>query len=408
MPGLPPVVEMPEPRFTAGYDGGFFIRPIEAFESEFPFFLRINGRMQFRWSGFKRDVESFTDRAGNVIPVESRNSFEIERGRLEFRGFFHDPNLEYYINIDADTDDNHDAKFHDFWVNYVFSDALNVHVGKAKVPGSYEWYESSTLFRFADRSLSTTFFRADRSVGVWATGNLGRDVYYYAMIANGLRSTDLEPDEVDDIFTYSLMTWWDVLGEIGRGFSDLKYHRTLAARIGHTFMYGDENSPPDGRVLPEERWVRLSDGTRVTTTGALAPGVTVNGFDLYLYSVFLVAKYKGFSVNGELYFRWLQDFDTDGGPVPYSDFFTHGFYTDVGYMLIREKLELIGRISNIDGFFGDAWEYAGGVNWFFTGHKHKLTFDVTVLDGSPASSSSPNFEIGQDGLLVRLQYQAAF
>ena len=71
--------------------------------------------------------------------------------------------------------------------------------------------------------------------------------------------------------------------------------------------------------------------------------------------------------------------------------------------------EVNGRVSQIDGLFGDTWEYAAGWNWFFKeSHKSKLSFDATVLEGNPVGSSSPNFEVGQDGILYRLQYQIAF
>lgn len=395
------------PDWTVGYDMGFFIRPTD--KDEHPFELKINGRMQFRYVGFSRDSDTFLNRSG-VVPVASRSDFEIERARLEFRGFFYDPKLEYYVNIDADTDDNHRAVFHDFWINYEFSKAFDLHVGKGKVPGSYEWLESSTSTRFADRSLATTFFRPDRSVGVWATGELADGLHYHAMIANGFNTTDLEPEDVDDQFAYSTMLYWDPWGDVGSGYSDLDYHENLVIRVGNAFTYADQNAADDGDPTAEERYARLSDGTPLITPGALAPGVTVNAFDTYLYTVFLTGKYRGFSFNAEYYARWLQDFGTkEGLPLPDAALFDSGFYADMGYMIIPKTLELNGRISQVDGLFGDAWEYAGGVNWFINGtHRHKLTFDVTVLDGSPASSSSPNFAIGQDGVLYQVQYQAAF
>lgn len=395
------------PDWTVGYDGGFFIRPTD--NQEHPFELRINGRMQFRYAGFRRDSDTFLNRSG-VVPVASRSDFEIERARLEFGGFFYDPELQYYINIDADTDDNHRAVFHDFWINYAFSEAFDLHVGKGKVPGSYEWWESSTTTRFSDRSMATTFFRPDRSLGVWATGELADRLRYHAMIANGFDTTDLDPDDVDDQFAYSTMLYWDPWGDVGFGYSDLDYHENPVIRIGNAFTYADHNAADDGDPTAEERFARLSDGTRLITPGALAAGVTVNDFDAYLYSVFLTGKYRGFSFNAEYYARWLQDLGTKQGlPLTHGALFDSGFYADAGYMMISKTLELNGRISQVDGLFGDAWEYAGGANWFINGtHQHKLTLDATILDGSPASSSSPDFAIGQDGVLYRVQYQAAF
>ena len=60
------------------------------------------------------------------------------------------------------------------------------------------------------------------------------------------------------------------------------------------------------------------------------------------------------------------------------------------------------------GFFGDHWEYAGGVNWFFNGHSNKLTIDVTSLDGSPANNTGANYRRGDDGVMIRSAWQVAF
>lgn len=395
------------PRFHVDYDGGFVIRPDDPDQT--PFELQINGRMQFRYAGFKRDRDEFVNRGG-VVPVRSRNDFEIERARLEFSGFMWDPKLQFYVNIDADTDDNHNAKFHDFWVNYEFSEAFNLHLGKAFVPGSYEWINGSTRTHLVDRSMATTFFRPDRSLGVWATGEIVERLHYRTMIANGFNTTDLEPDQIDQNFAYSHMMWWDPFGDIGKGFADLEWHEDPALRIGSAYTFANQNPDVDRRPTAESNFVRLSDGTRLTTTGALAPGQTVNDFDIHLLSAFFNAKHRGWSVNAEYYFRWLQNFETEErGSIPFGTLFDDGFYTDVGYMIIPKKLELIGRISTVDGLFGDSWEYAGGFNWYINGdHTNKLTFDVSVLDGIPVSNSSPNFVVGQDGVLFRTQYQVAF
>ena len=121
------------PPYIADYDGGFRIKPRD--KKKNPFDLKINGRLQFRWAAFSRDSDTFTNRLG-TIGVPDRNDFEIERGRLEFKGNILDPKTKFYFNLDADTDDNHDVIFHDFWFDRVVNDHLTVRLGKAKVPGS--------------------------------------------------------------------------------------------------------------------------------------------------------------------------------------------------------------------------------------------------------------------------------
>lgn len=394
-------------RFYVDYDGGFVIRPHDPDKN--PFELQINGRMQFRYTGFARNREFFVNRGG-VVPIRNRNDFEIERGRLEFSGFMWDPKLQFYINLDADTDDNHDVKLHDFWVNYEFSKAFNLHLGKAFVPGSYDWINGSTRTHFADRSMATTFFRPDRSLGVWATGEIADGLHYRTMLANGFNTTDLEPDQIDTNFAYSHIMWWDAIGDIGRGYADLEWHEDPALRLGSAYTFANQTPDFDRAPTAEENFARLSDGTRLTRTGALGPGLTVDAFDIHLLTAFFNTKYRGWGINAEYYFRWLQSFRTqEGPPPPIGKLYDDGFYIDVGYMVVPKRFEVIGRVSTVDGMFGDAWEYAAGFNCYLNGdHTNKFTFDVSVLDGCPAQNSGPNYIAGQDGVMFRAQYQVAF
>ena len=388
------------PKFYADYDGGFMIRPYD--KEANPFELKINGRMQFRYQGFHRNIRTFNN-LGGAVPVEHRNDFEIERGRLVFSGIFYDPKLHFFLNLDGDTDDNHRVVFHDFWINYAFSDAFDLHVGKAFVPGSREWLNGSTRTHLADRSLATTFFRPDRSLGVWATGHTSNGTFYRFMVGNGFNTSDLERTgfQIDNRLFFAGSMWWEPWGKYGKGAADLKGHESPVIRFGHSFAFGEQDPVNGGVTTEEKKDVRLTDGTRLTDAG-------VDEFDLYLQSIDFAIKYRGWSLNSEFYFRWLNDLQSNGA-FSHSSLFQHGFTTDFGYMICPEKLELVGRISQVDGFFKDSWEYAGGLNWYLNGtHKQKVTFDVTKLDGSPASNSGPGFEIGMDGWFYRLQFQSAF
>jgi len=391
------------PSYYSDYDGGFRIRPRD--ENANSFGLKINGRMQFRYTNFTSDTSSYTNLAG-TIPWQNRNEFEIERARLMFSGFMYDPNLQFFINIDADTDDNHRAVFHDFWMNYKFSDAFNLHWGKAFVPGTRAWLEGSTRTHLMNRSMASSFFRPDRSLGVWASGNFREELFYRAMISEGFNTTDLEyigstRFEKDDNLFYSGSMWWEPLGEFGKGYADLEHHANSVIRIGHTFMYGQQEPQDTGVITREQRALRLSDGSRLTDVG-------VTEYDLVGYAVDFAWKYRGLSVNAEVYFRWLKDIQS-AGVFTDTEVYQDGFYVDAGYMLLHKRLEVVGRMSQVDGIYKDSWEYAAGINWYLNGtHKNKITFDVAVFDGVPTGTNGADLEVGMDGILYRMQYQLAF
>lgn len=405
--------------YGVGYNAGFYIRPDDPEKD--PYEIVMNGRMQFRYVGFSRERESWVNAAGDTIPLYNRSDFEIERGRLSFKGFMLDKDLQYFINFDFDTDGRDQVIIHDFWVNNRFSDALDVYVGKAFVPGSREWLNGSTTNRFSDRTLACTFFRPDRTVGVWAEGEYLDNRFYRVMVGDGFNTNGLQPvpAQIDTNFVYSGTTWWDIGGEYGRGYSDLEDHQVVATEIGTSFTYARQDGlGPVEQPRIEQNFVRLADGTRLTTPGALLPGVTVNEFDIMLFAVDWAWKYRGWSLDMEYYFRQIDrirgvDLTDPGNPVPVSFgsgvIYNHGFGMEAGYFLIPKRFEVNFRTSQIYGEYGPSREYAGGVNWFRNGtHNYKWTFDATQIYGSAAENSGPNYVAGETGVLFRLQLQAAF
>lgn len=389
----------------SGYKKGFYVNEKSGDDS---FSLKVNGRMQFRYNGFSRKKSTYTFENGRSGAQSNQNDFEIERGRLSFEGHVFDPKLEYYINFDFDTDDNHDAKAHDFWFNYNFDPSFKLYAGKAFVPGSREWLDGSTSTHLVDRSLATSFFRPDRSLGVWAIGEPLDRFHYRAMIGNGFKTTDLEREDINDDFTYSVSLWGEPIGDYGKGRADLEWHEDLAVRVGGSFTYSPIDTFQLGDPIGEADAVRLSDGTRLTDVGAVAPGATISSYDLYLYALDLAFKYRGWSLNSELYYRSLQDINSLSG-ASFSSIEDKGFYVDTGYFFYKELLEGVLRFSYIDGELSDGSEYAAGLNWFINGtHLNKITFDVSLLDDSPVSSSGPNYLVGATGILYRLQWQIGF
>lgn len=392
-----------------GYEDGFYIRPDDPVND--PFSLRVNGRVQFRHTGFIRSADSWTDSAGVTRRIIPRNDFEIERLRFVLQGNFIEPQLGYFLQLDGDTDENHRVDVLDFWINYELSEALVLHAGKAFIPGSRDWLHGDSRFRFADRSMATEFFRPDRGVGVWALGDLAENLHYRAMLANAFRASDLRSDQLDDRFAYAGSVWWDPLGDYGARplYSDLEWNESLVVRLGSSLSFARERGVDQADVpLAEENFLRLTDGTRLVAPGALAPGVTVNAFDLLLWTLDFAGKHRGFSWNGEYFFRWVSSLEGNG-PLPLGHFFDHGFYAELGYFVVPEQWELIARTSQIYGEFGSAFEYSGGVNWFINGTNNlRLTIDVTRVIGVPVDSSGANYRAGDEGVMVRTQIQAAF
>lgn len=392
--------------YEAIYDDGFLIRAFN--DEENPFSLKINGRIQFRYVGFDRDVDSWTDSAGITRPVRNQNDFDIERARLIFSGHAFSPRLTYFLQLDGDTDDGHQVEFFDYWWAWDFGERANVQMGKRKVPAVRQWLLSSSNTRLIDRPMAADFFRPDRSVGIFSTGRLGERGYYEAMLGNGFRAANLPPDDLDNRFTLAWTNYWDPLGDFGNQIVDYDDTGQPLTRFGHSFVFSPQGDADLGAPLGEADYLRLTDGTRLTEEGALAPGVTVSEYTLWLYGVDFAAKWRGWSVDAEVFLRWIENIE-GYGPIGITDLFQRGFYVEGGRFLVPSKLDANVRYSQIDGMFGHSWTYAGGFNWY-PGQttRLKISIDATRIHRSPLNNTSSDILVGYDGMLYRTQFEARF
>jgi hypothetical protein len=393
-------------RYICDYDNGFVIRPIDPKKT--PFELKVNGWIQFRHHGFARDVETWTDNAGVTRPVRNRNAWDIERGRLVFSGYALDERLTYFLHLDGDTDGADAVDFFDYWWAWEFSDRFQVQFGKRKVPASRQWLLSARNTRFVDRPMANDFFRPDRTVGLFGVGRIGQTGHYEVMVGNGYRTANMPPSETDNRFAFAATNYFEPLGDFGRQIIDYDSTYDPLVQFGHSFAYSSLEGVVDGIAVIEPDFVRLSDGTRLTAAGALAPGVSVSQYDVYLYGLDAAAKWQGWSIDGEVFFQWLEDIRGDG-PLPTSELFQRGFYVEGGTFLVPRKLGINLRYSEVRGQFGGGAEYAAGFNWFpLDTSRLKVSFDVTSLDRSPLNNTGSDILVGDDGMLYRTQVQAEF
>jgi len=394
--------------FHTAYDNGLAILPDDPRET--PFSLTIRNQNIFRYDGFARGESSWTDSAGTVLPISNSNYFGIPRGRLIFSGDALVPKLSYLLNIDYNSVTSQPIGFRAFWLSYRFSEAFQLTVGQSKVPGSREWLESAFApLQSADRTMATTFFRPSLSQGMWITGEPLDDVFYHAMVANGFNTLNLQPEALNNHFAWSGSAWWEPWGDFGTGYSDLQDHREAAIRVGGCYTYARGSGSQSASDAVENSPVRLSDGTIITTPGALAPDVTLTSYDFSLAAIDLAWKYRGIGLSSELYFQDLLGL-RGTGPLPITSTSAFGGFIKGGYFVVPKKTELYARSSYVTGAFGSGYELGGGFHQFILPGRSNLffTFDTAWLENSPAGQNRTGFVAGQTGLLVRAQIVAAY
>jgi hypothetical protein len=404
--GGTPAVDGLFPHWRVGYHHGFVIAPVNPEET--PFELRVNGTFQFRYTGFARSDQTWTDSAGEVRDIDNRNDIQMPRSLVVLNGYAHDPNLVYTIWIGGTTNEPGALILPD--VGYKVSEAFIPHIGIGRIPFGSEFIIPDFTTQFVDRSMATTFFQADFALGLSAFGKLNPKHSYWVMLANGQSSYAIPAVDLDTHFVGAGAYYWDPIGEYGKIIPDLEYHECPALRFCTSGLLAPQRAQPNGEPFPEADYVRLSDGTPLVETGALAPGVTVNSFNEYGLAQSVQFKYRGLSLFGEGLFQWLNGFGADGViPNDRLNLFTSGYTLQGGYFITPHALEVGLRTSQVYGQFGRAQEYTGGLTYYFQGHPlHKVSLDVQRLLNNPGDNYFTGYTAGQSGFMTRLQYEIGF
>jgi hypothetical protein len=359
----------------------------------------------------------------------------------------------------------------------VYRPTYTIIAGKLKPFFGLEEYLGNQNEQFVEFNMTDLFFSADDDNRLMAAGVMVKAAedrfFMQAIVTNG--SESLFPNtQMDDYPGFITGFWYDLGGNwnaerkawdlFGDCISDIDYSCRPVARIGGSLnlvpldrrsLYGDDEQSRYDTMAAGPGGTRLIN---VLNGDALAPGGShaVDKFDAYSYNVFGAAKFRGFSVLNEWWFRDLNNFRTTPNGLgniiytrgaanalfPVSSLFDYGMNLQAGYFLVPKKLEIAARWSWVRGESGDingngtfrtitlpgitgpvqvvngafrnfheANEYTLGINYYFKRQLLKWQTDFGIYDGgNPALNGQTiaGFIPGSDGFLLRTQIQLFF
>ena len=397
--------------YYVGYDRGFVIanHGTDGFSAnEFPFVMRMNSWFQLRHALFESDG-----------PNRDKNSITLERIRLGFSGHLYSPDLKYSLMLDGNTDQSVQVTFLDSFVTYDLGrgvwgwDAgqLEIRGGNWKVPFSRSREESARRFQFSERTVANLFFDISRSVGVSVLGETKTwdvPLRFETALFNGFntgRDSTISGEDLDTNFAWSARASMDLFSEFGNdGEPDLGWHPYPALRLGGgmAFTTVDREGPSE---FTRQRVVK--SGERLSN---LLPAA-ISAYDIWLVTIDAHWKHRGWSLIAEHHWRHIADFR--GGTIP--SLLDQGLVLQTGYFVLPERLELLARWSRIVGDSGTLGvqnqytnEIATGLAWYIRRHDVKFNWDVSWIDGVPVNSPRLNLLPGDEGWLMRTQFQFAF
>ena len=108
-------------------------------------------------------------------------------------------------------------------------------------------------------------------------------------------------------------------------------------------------------------------------------------------------KYKGFSLDGEYFTRWVA-LTQHKGVIPVRNLFDNGFTIQASAMLIDKTLQFYSTGSHINGQYGKPTEITCGLNFFpFKSRVFRVNPEVMFENNVPVGYLSYPTVIGANG-----------
>ena len=382
-------------------------------DSSVPFLLKFNINTQLRYLNTQNSDETFTDHLGDAHDVHTRNDITVNRAMFILGGYVFDQKLRYSFTVWTSAGAASIIVASN--IGWQFNKALSITAGYTGVPGSRSLVNTFPFFTGTDRSMADNFFRPGFTQGAWASGEPVKGLNYLAFVGNGLNTLNISANKIDTHLLLSGSVWWEPLGAYGEPgksrhlYDDYFASDKVRVRLGTAFTKSREDRFSNlDQSSPENTSLYNSDGVLFFSTGALAPGVTVDQATYKMWAADGGIKWNGLAINAQYFARWLSDFDADG-PLPLDSTFDRGGELSASYFVQPKKVMLYGRGSWVHGQFGDSSEYGAGAKWFvLPTERFWVNTELFRVNGAPYSGAFTPYTAGMRGWVPMVQTVLAF
>lgn len=324
------------------------------------FEMQIGARLQLRFAvPDDQDPVTFADFSHRDYQV-----FKVNRARLKVGGHAYQPWLKYFFEYDLGR-----GIMLDYRVMIEKWPWLNIKAGQWKVAFTRERFISSGNQQLIDRSILNRQFTVDRQQGIEVNGNLdGGGIANFNYWLGTFTGTGRGATQNDDNkMMYFGRFQWNFLGtEMPFSGGDLGISEKP---VGSIAIAGVKNTSP---------YTRFSSSGGGNLVGF--EGTNQSQYEIKQFQIETAFNYKGFSWSSEFHRKHITD-HIDQGTTQLGGFYaTAGYFFNQSFAFWPEPLEMAARYAvvkpNLSVENNKQIEAAIGLNWFFAGHKNKLSTEL--------------------------------
>jgi len=316
-------------------------------------------RFQSRYSTLNKEPLVL---GGFADPPESGGT--INRARYKIGAGLGD-DLTFYHEYDL-----RNSRLLDLRATWVSNPNFKIRVGQWKPEFNRERVDSSGRQQFAERSIANYWFTIDRQWGLLASGRIGRDTVYDSSWWAGALAGNGRSGSSDGGRPMWLARWqWN--------YSQQLLHFSQSALARYSEPHG---SLAVAFVSNDSQYTRFSSDGGGQLPG-YADGVE-NQYRIHQLMQEWAWQHRGLSFQQELHWKSVEDRRRGGTRDLFGGYAQVGWFPAEQWRSLSPKLEIAARVALVnpdDVFDSHNREFTLGANWFFNGHRNKLTFDTSYI-----------------------------
>lgn len=323
-------------------------------QGETDLWLGLRGQFRYNTSTTELDTdeEDLVDQSASVNRARIKGGGKVVRNWLDVYG-------EY---------DLVGSKWLDYRTTFTVGGWLDIRVGQWKSEFNRERINSSGRQQLVERSISTYWFTIDRQRGFSTSTRLGEGTVWDSRIwVQALSGTGLNRSSEQGSGLLLGRWQWHPDGEpLSFSGSDLKRRRDRTSSVALAFVTGD------------------SPCTRFSSDGCgQLPGFEPGSYELTQVMLETAVQRRGISWEQELHFKRIQDEENGEVTRMIGGYAQLGSFLNEWWPAVPAPLEIAGRVALVDPALGRDNDLNSEVtlaaNWFFEGHRNKLSVDVSRL-----------------------------